>query len=68
MLYWESLNGQLPLLTWSLSPIYTFVADTFEMVADRNYVMVDTFNCRLYINNVLDFSVELVTSAIVLGK
>ena len=50
VLYWESLNGQLPLLTWSLSPIYTFVADTFEMVADRNYVMVDTFNRRLEVS------------------
>ena len=32
------------------SPIYTYVADTFEMVADRNYVMVDTFNRRLEVS------------------
>ena len=34
----------------SLRPIYTYVADTFEKVADRNDAPVDTFNRRLEVS------------------
>ena len=46
----SSIGGLWGLWSWHLSLIYTYVGDTFETIADRNDVLVDTFNCRLEVS------------------
>ena len=39
-----------PLFPFLLNLIYAYVGDTFETVADRNDLLVDTFNRRLEVS------------------